>query len=99
MNATLSLQTTWSIIHSLVGSLDSTNKRWLADQLYADAIATEKVGKAVAETEKTITALDFPRLPKDWQPSERVMSLPLQDVPKDFDFDAELEKVWEEMRQ
>ena len=40
--------------------------------------------------------LVFPKIPKDYKPSEKVMAMTCGPLPKDFDLDKELDEMWEE---
>ena len=85
MNA-ISLNNLWSYLQGL--SLTASNQRWLASHLME---AAESVEKKHQKTE-----LVFPKIPKDYKPSAKVMAMTCGPLPKDFDVDKELELMWEE---
>lgn len=81
MNATISLDSLWS----LVQSLSSDNQKWLADKIY------ENIGHKPEKKE-----LVFPHIPKDMEISPEVRNMVIGKLPEDFDFEKETEKMWEE---
>ena len=85
MNA-VSLNNLWSYLQGL--SLTASNQRWLATHLME---AAESVEKKQHKSE-----LVFPKIPKDYKPSAKVMTMTCGRLPKDFDLDKELDKMWEE---
>lgn len=76
-------------IYSLLSSLDKDNKKWLADRLLDD------VSKET-ETEKS-SHLAYPKIPKDFEVSDSIKNLVIKSLPDSFDFEAETDKMWEEM--
>ena len=85
MNA-ISLNNLWSYLQGL--SLTASNQRWLASHLMEAAESTESKNK-----KKEIV---FPKIPKDYKPSPRVMAMTCGPLPKDFDLDKEFDEMWEE---
>ena len=85
MNA-ISLNNLWSYIQGL--SLTASNQRWLASHLME---AAESVEKKQRKAE-----LVFPKIPKDYKPSAKVMAMTCGPLPKDFNLDKELDEMWEE---
>ena len=85
MNA-ISLNNLWSYLQGL--SLTASNQRWLAAHLME---AAENVEKNQHKAE-----LVFPKIPKGYKPSAKVMAMTCGPLPKDFDVDKELDKMWEE---
>ena len=54
-------------------------------------------GGSVSEEKKQQKAeLVFPKIPKDYKPSAKVMAMTCGPLPKDFDLDKELDEMWEE---
>ena len=88
MNA-ISLNHLWSYLQGL--SLTANNQRWLANHLIE---AAEK-----AETKNEKKELVFPRIPKDYKPSKKVLAMTCGPLPKDFDVEKELDRMWEERAQ
>ena len=85
MNA-ISLNNLWSYLQGL--SLTASNQRWLANHLME---AAESVEKKQRKAE-----LVFPKIPKDYKPSAKVMAMTCGPLPKDFNLDKELDEMWEE---
>ena len=85
MNA-MSLNNLWSYLQGL--SLTASNQRWLASHLME---AAESVEKKQHKAE-----LVFPKIPRDYKPSAKVMAMTCGPLPKDFDLDKELDEMWEE---
>jgi hypothetical protein len=85
MNA-VSLNNLWSYLQGL--SLTASNQRWLGERLIE---ASESVEKKQHKAE-----LVFPKIPKDYKPSARVMAMTCGPLPKDFDLDKELDERWQE---
>ena len=83
---TIALNNLWSYLQGL--SLTASNQRWLANHLMEAAESAESKSKA-----KEIV---FPKIPKDYKPSPRVMAMTCGPLPKDFDVEKELDKMWEE---
>lgn len=88
MNA-ISLNNLWSYLQGL--SLTASNQRWLASHLMEAAESVEKKHQKVE--------LVFPKIPKDYKPSAKVMAMTCGPLPKGFDVDKELELMWEERAQ
>lgn len=86
----ISLNNLWSYLQGL--SLTASNQRWLANHLIEAAEATSH--RDVLKKE-----LKFPKIPKDYKPSAKVMSMTCGPLPKDFDLEGELNKMWEERAQ
>ena len=85
MNA-VSLNNLWSYLQGL--SLTASNQRWLADHLRKAAESAESRSK-----KKEVV---FPKIPKDYRPSQRVLSMTCGPLQKDFNVDKELDSMWEE---
>ena len=85
MNA-ISLNNLWSYLQGL--SLTASNQRWLASHLIEAAESVEK--------KQHNSELVFPKIPKDYKPSAKVMAMTCGPLPKDFDLDKELDEMWEE---
>ena len=85
MNA-ISLNNLWSYIQGL--SLTASNQRWLASHLMEAAESVEKKQKK--------GELVFPKIPKDYNPSAKVMAMTLGKLPEDVDLEKELEERWKE---
>lgn len=85
MNA-ISLNNLWNYLQGL--SLTASNQRWLASRLMKAAESAEK--------KQQKAELVFPKIPKDYKPSAKVMAMTCGRLPKDFDVDKELELMWEE---
>ena len=83
---TISLNNLWSYLQGL--SLSANNKRWLASHLI------ETAGQVKKKSRKS--ELVFPKIPKDYKPSAKVLSMTCGSLPKDFDVEKELDKMWEE---
>ncbi|MBQ7528179.1 MAG: hypothetical protein IJT11_10740 [Bacteroidaceae bacterium] len=81
MNA-ISLNHLWSYLQGL--SLTASNQRWLASHLLEAANGAER------------RELTFPKIPKDYKPSEKVLSMTCGPLPKGFDVEKELDKMWED---
>ena len=82
MNA-ISLNNLWSYLQGL--SLTANNKRWLASHLIETA---EQVEKASHKSE-----LVFPKIPKDYKPSAKVLAMTCGSLPKDFNVEKELDEM------
>jgi len=83
---TVSLNNLWSYLQGL--SLSASNQRWLANHLIEAAESVEKKqhkGNPI-----------FPKIPKDYKPSAKVLAMTCGPLPKDFDLDKELDEMWEE---
>jgi hypothetical protein len=85
MNA-ISLNNLWSYLQGL--SLTASNQRWLASHLMA---AADNVEKKHQKEE-----LVFPKIPKDYKPSAKVMAMTCGPLPEGVDLDKELEERWKE---
>jgi hypothetical protein len=85
MNA-VSLNNLWSYLQGL--SLTASNQRWLASHLMD---AAESVEKKQQKAE-----LVFPKIPKDYKPSAKVMAMTLGELPDGVDLEKELEERWQE---
>ena len=83
---TAALNNLWSYLQGL--SLTATNQRWLASHLMEAAESMEQ-----REQKKELV---FPKLPKDYKPSEKVMAMTLGALPEGVDLEKELEERWEE---
>ena len=83
MNA-VSLNNLWSYLQGL--SLTASNQRWLANHLI----------EATENTENQKKEIVFPKIPKDYKPSAKVLAMTCGPLPKDFDLDKELDRMWEE---
>ena len=88
MNA-ISLNNLWSYLQGL--SLTASNQRWLASHLME---AAESVEKKHQKEE-----LVFPKIPKDYKPSAKVLAMTCGPLPKGFDVDKELEERWKKRAQ
>lgn len=85
MNA-ISLNNLWSYLQGL--SLTASNQRWLASHLMEAAESVER--------KQNKTELVFPKIPKDYKPSAKVMAMTLGKLPKGIDLEEELEERWQE---
>ena len=85
MNA-VSLNNLWSYLQGL--SLTASNQRWLASHLIEAAESTESREKKAE--------LVFPKIPKDYKPSAKVLAMTCGPLPKGFDVEKELEEMWED---
>jgi hypothetical protein len=85
MNA-ISLNNLWSYIQGL--SLTASNQRWLASHLMEAAESVEKKQKR--------EELVFPKIPKNYKPSAKVMAMTLGKLPEGVDLEKELEVRWQE---
>lgn len=83
---TISLNHLWSYLQGL--SLTASNQRWLASHLMEAAENTERKDKK--------KELVFPKIPKDYKPSAKVMAMTLGSLPEGVDLDKELEERWKE---
>lgn len=84
MNA-ISLNNLWSYLQGL--SLTANNQRWLANHLIEAA--------EDAETNSQKKDLVFPKIPKGYKPSKKVLALTCGPLPKGFDVEKELDRMWE----
>lgn len=85
MNA-ISLNNLWSYLQGL--SLTSSNQRWLAEHLIEEAERTED---GIRKKE-----IDFPKIPKDYKPSARVLAMSLGPLPEGVDLEKEIKNRCEE---
>ncbi len=83
---TVSLNHLWSYLQGL--SLTASNQRWLATHLMEAAASAESKGQK--------KELVFPKIPKDYKPSAKVLAMTCGPLPKDFDVEKEFDKMWEE---
>ena len=83
---TVSLNHLWSYLQGL--SLTASNQRWLASHLMEAADNVEK--------KHNKAELVFPKIPKDYKPSAKVMAMSLGRLPEGVDLDKELEERWQE---
>jgi hypothetical protein len=83
---TVSLNHLWSYLQGL--SLTASNQRWLAAHLMEAAESAESKGKK--------KELVFPKIPKDYKPSAKVLAMTCGPLPKGFDLEKELDEMWEE---
>jgi hypothetical protein len=83
---TISLNNLWSYLQGL--SLTASNQRWLANHLME---AAESVEKRQRKAE-----LVFPKIPRDYKPSAKVMAMTLGKLPEGVDLESELEERWQE---
>lgn len=85
MNA-ISMNNLWNYLQGL--SLSASNRRWLAERLLNP---TEKTEEGSEDSE-----LLFPKIPKDYQVTDEVLSMACEPFPDDFDVEHKLEEMWEE---
>ena len=83
---TMSLNHLWSYLQGL--SLSASTQRWLAIHLME---AAESV-----ENNSMKKDLIFPKIPKDYKPSAKVLAMTCGPLPKDFNIEKELDEMWEE---
>ncbi len=83
---TVSLNHLWSYLQGL--SLTASNQRWLANHLMEAAESAEKKGQK--------KELVFPKIPKDYKPSAKVLAMTCGPLPQGVDLEKELEQRWEE---
>lgn len=76
-------------IYMMLSNLDKDNKQWLADRLMADV----NEGK-LSHKEETLL---YPKIPKDFEVSDSVRGMVMGHLPEGFDFEAETDKMWEEL--
>ncbi len=81
----------WNYLQGL--SLTASNQRWLAERLLESSEKEENV------EEMSRKELEFPKIGKDFKVSQEVLDLVCGTLPEDFDFDKEIEMMWEEMAQ
>ena len=90
MNA-LSMNNLWNYIQGL--SLTANNQRWLAEKLLQNS---EKENAVEGLSRKKLV---FPKIGKDFKVSKDVLDMVCGTLPEDFDFDKEMDMMWEEMAQ
>ncbi|MDO4164880.1 MAG: hypothetical protein Q4D56_10955 [Bacteroides sp.] len=90
MQATVSLDSLLNFIKGL--SLSDENVRWLASKLLE---STEHKREQTKDEKKK--ALVFPKIPRDYKPSPKVLDMTIGSLPQGADWDKETEKMWEEM--
>ncbi len=90
---TISLNNLWSYLQGL--SLTASTQRWLANHLMEAAESAENRGKKAVSTSSQ-KEIVFPKIPKDYKPSPRVMAMTLGPLPEGVDLEKELENRWEE---
>lgn len=78
-----------SEIYTMLSHLDRYNKQWLADRLMAD------VNEDALPHKKE--ELVYPRISKDFEISDSVKGMVMGHLPEGVDFDAETDKMWEEL--
>ena len=88
---TNSMNNMWNYLQGL--SLTASNQRWLAERLLESSEKEENV------EEMSRKELEFPKIGKDFKVSQEVLDLVCGTLPEDFDFDKEIEMMWEEMAQ
>ncbi len=88
---TISMNNLWNYLQGL--SLTASNQRWLAERLLESSEKEENV------EEMSRKELEFPKIGKDFKVSQEVLDLVCGTLPEDFDFDKEIEMMWEEMAQ
>ena len=76
----------WNYLQGL--SLTASNKRWLASHLIKDA--------NIADKEERNAELVFPKIPADYKPTEKVMSMTLGNLPKGVDLEKDIKDRWKE---
>lgn len=82
MKATVSLDSIWNLVQSL--SVD--NQKWLADKVY------EEIGRKQAAGRELV----FPHIPANREISPEVKNMTMGELPKNFDFEVETDKMWKE---
>ena len=85
MNAT-SLNNLWGYLQGL--PLTASNRRWLGKHLIESAEKTEEKSQK--------KELVFPKIPKDYKPSAKVLAMTLGALPKGVNLEKELEERWKE---
>lgn len=83
---TAALNNLWSYLQGL--SLTATNQRWLASHLIKAAESIEN-----GEQKKELA---FPKIPKNYKPSEKVMAMTLGALPDGIDLEKELKERWKQ---
>ena len=83
---TMSLNHLWSYLQGL--SLTASNQRWLASHLIEAA--------EDAEYKSQKKELVFPKIPKDYKPSAKVLAMTCGPLPKNFDVEKEIDEMWED---
>ena len=82
----VALNNLWSYLQGL--SLTASNQRWLASHLMEAAEKEEK--------KRDKAELVFPKIPKDYKPSAKVMAMTLGNLPEGVDLEKEIEERWNE---
>lgn len=90
MNA-ISMNNLWNYLQGL--SLSASNQRWLAERLLENST---KESAVVGMQKKKLV---FPKIEKEFEVSQEVLDMVCGTLPEDFDFDKEMEIMWEEMVQ
>lgn len=90
MNA-ISMNNLWNYLQGL--SLTASNQRWLAEKLLE---SSEKESNVDGMSRKKLV---FPKIGTDFEVSQEVLDMVCGTLPKDFDFDKEMETMWEEIAQ
>ena len=90
MNA-VSMNNLWNYLQGL--SLTASNQRWLAERLL-ESSEKESVVEGIPRKK-----LVFPKIGKDFKVSQEVLDMVCGTLPEDFDFDKEIEMMWEELAQ
>ena len=82
---TAALNDVWAYLQGL--SLSASNQRWLGERLIEASVKEEK---------RSRKELVFPKIPKDYKPSPKVLAMTLGPLPEGVDLEKELEERWEE---
>lgn len=82
----MSLKNLWIYLQGL--SLTASNQRWLAIHLMEAAESMEKKQNKADPV--------FPKIPKDYKPSAKVMAMTLGKLPEGVDLEKELDERWQE---
>ena len=90
MNA-VSMNNLWNYLQGL--SLTASNQRWLAERLLE---SSEKESVVEGSPRKKLV---FPKIGKDFKVSQEVLDMVCGTLPEDFDFDKEINMLWEELAQ
>ena len=90
MNA-VSMNNLWNYLQGL--SLTASNQRWLAERLLE---SSEKESVVEGSPRKKLV---FPKIGKDFKVSQEVLDMVCGTLPEDFDFDKEINMMWEELAQ
>ena len=87
----ISMNNLWNYLQGL--SLTASNQRWLAEKLLENSI---KESAVVGMQRKKLV---FPKIEEDFKVSQEVLNMVCGTLPENFDFDKEMEIMWEEMAQ